>query len=507
MATSSKLFAAILSIALAACAAPAWAGKGDDTLNVAFSQEITSLDNYQEPSREGLILARLLYDSLLDKDTKTGAFKPELATSYRFVDDRTLEFELRKGVKFHDGSTMTADDVVYTLNLVSTKEYNARYQIAVSWIEKAEKIDDYKVRLIMKKPYPLALEMLAGNLPIYPKAYYEKTGPSGMGAKPVGSGPYKLVELTPGSRFVFERFDGYYADSPKGRAAIKRLIVRIQPEANTQYAELSNGQLDWIWRVPPDAARNLARRSNIEIKSAEILRFAYITFFPGFNDGKSPLADVRVRRALTHAVDRPAIIKAFVGGASQVLKTACNPLQFGCSTDVVDYPYDPAKAKQLLAEAGYPNGFTIDLLSAANPTPQVEAIVANFAKVGVKANMVEQQFASALGGWREGKYGMFMINWGSYGIADASLATSPFFNGAQDDRAKDPELIKLLAEADSSVDPGVRKRDFTAALKRIAEQAYWLPLWTFSITTAQSKDLAFSLDPDEFARFYAATWK
>jgi peptide/nickel transport system substrate-binding protein len=507
MATASKAITAILAMAWAAAAMPAWAGKGDDTLNVAFSQEITSLDNYQEPSREGLILARLIYDSLLDKDMKTGEFKPELATSWRYVDDRTLEFELRRGVKFHDGTPMTADDVVYTLNLVSTKEYNARYQIAVTWIEKAEKVDDYKVRLIMKKPYPLALEMLAGNLPIYPKAYYEKAGPSGMGVKPVGTGPYRLVELTPGSRFVLERFDGYYAESPKGRPAIKRVIVRIQPEANTQYAELSNGQLDWIWRVPPDAARNLSRRSNLEIKSVEILRFAYIAFFPGFNDGKSPLADVRVRRALTYAVDRPAIIKAFVGGASQVLKTACNPLQFGCSTDVVDYPYDPAKAKQLLAEAGYPNGFSIDLLSSSNPTSQVEAIVANFAKVGVKANMVDQQFASALGAWRDGKYGMFMVNWGSYGIADASLATSPFFNGAQDDRAKDPELIKLLAEADTSVDPNVRKRDFAAALKRIADQAYWLPLWTFNITTAQSKDLEFSLDADEFARFYAARWK
>jgi len=498
---------AILSTILVAVAAPVWAGKGDDTLNVAFSQEITSLDNYQEPSREGLILARLIYDSLLSRDMKTGEFKPELAKSYRYVDDKTLEFELRQGVKFHDGSTMTADDVVYTLNLVSSKEYNARYQIAVSWIDKAEKVDDYKVRLTMKKPYPLALEMLAGNLPIYPKAYYEKAGPGGMGAKPVGSGPYKLVELTPGSRFVFERFDGYYADSPKGRAKIKRVVVRIQPEANTQYAELSNGQLDWIWRVPPDAARNLARRPNLEVKSTEILRFAYVTFFPGFNDGKSPVADVRVRRALNHAIDRQAIIKAFVGGASKAINTACNPLQFGCSTDVTAYSFDPAKAKQLLAGAGYPNGFSIDLLSAGNPSAQVEAIVANFAKIGVKANIVDQQFASALGNWRDGKYAMFMINWGSYGIADSSMSTSPFFTGTPDDRVKDPELMKLLKEADSSVDPELRKQNFAAALRKIADQAYWLPLWTFSITTAQNKELDFSLDADEFARFYTAHWK
>ena len=507
MTVLSRVVAAITCAIFVAGAQSALAGKGDDTLNVAFSQEITTLDNYQEPSREGLILARLIYDSLLSKDQKTGEFKPELAKSFRFVDDKTIELELRQGVKFHDGTAMTADDVVYTLNLVTTKEYNARYQIAVSWIDKAVKVDDYKVRLLMKSPYPLALEMLAGNLPIYPKAYYEKAGTAGMGVKPVGTGPYRLTELTPGTRFVFERFDGYYADSPKGRPAIKRVIVRIQPEVNTQYAELSNGQLDWIWRVPPDAARNLARRANIEIKSVQILRFAFVAFYPNFNDGKSPLADARVRRALIHAVDRESIMKAFVGGASQVLHGACNPLQFGCSTDVAKYAYDPAKAKQILAEAGYPNGFSIDLLSAGNPTPQVEAIVANLAKVGVKANMIEQQFAPALSAWREGKYGMFVLNWGSYGVGDVGLSTSPFFSGTPDDRVKDSELVPLLKEADLSIDRELRKRNYAKAQARIADQAYWLPLWTFSITTAQNKDLEFSLDSDEFARFYLAKWK
>jgi len=509
MAQGLKFRAAVVAAILMGglTAAPAWAGKGDDTLNVAFSQEVTSMDNYQEPSREGLIMMRLIYDCLLEKDMKTGEFKPELAKSYRFVDDKTLEFELRQGVKFHDGSTMTADDVVYTLNLVSSKDYNARYQIAVNWIDRAEKIDDYKVRLIMKKPYPLALEMLAGNLPIYPKAYYEKAGKSGMAVKPVGSGPYKLVELTPGSRFVFERFDGYYADSPKGHAAIKRIVARTIPEANTQYAEVSNGQLDWIWRLSPDAARNLSRRPNLEVKSAEILRFAYISFYPGFGDGKSPLADVRVRRALNYAINRPAIIKAFVGGASQVLNTACHPLQFGCATDVASYSYDPAKAKQLLAEAGYPQGFSVDLLSAGNPSAQVEVIMADLAKVGVKAKLTDQQYAAALTNWRDGKFPMFMINWGSYGIADSSLAVSPFFSGTSDDPIKDPELVKLLKEADTSIDANQRKADFSQALKKIADQAYWVPLWTFSITTAQTKDLDFSLSPDEFARFYEAKWK
>src|SRR5690606_489795 len=356
-------------------------------LNAAFSAEVTTLDSYKESGREGLVLARLLYDSLLNKDMTTGEFRPELAESYKVVDDETHDFKLRQNVKFHNGEPMTADDVVYTLNLVSSKEYNARYQIAVEWIERAEKLGEYDVRLHMKRPNPLALEMLAGNLPIYPKAYYEKVGSQGMSVKPVGAGPYKLVEMTPGTRYVLERFEDYYEGSPKGAVKIKRMIVRALPESNTQYAELVNGQLDWIWRVPPDDARNLGRQKNVEISNAQIMRFAYISINPNYMDGKSPLADVRVRRAINMAVDKAGIVKALIGGASQPIASACNPLQFGCETNVTTYPFDTAKAKALLAEAGYPDGIKIELYFTSLPRIQAEAIAATLGKAGIQVTL------------------------------------------------------------------------------------------------------------------------
>ncbi|TIT69825.1 MAG: peptide ABC transporter substrate-binding protein, partial [Mesorhizobium sp.] len=114
-----------------------------------------------------------MYDGLVSKDFKTGEFVPELAESYKFNSDTQIDFKIRKGVKFHDGSPCTADDVAFTLNLVSRPDFGAKYAIAVNWIDKAEKLDNDTVRLTMKAPYPLALEMLAGNVPIYSKAYYE----------------------------------------------------------------------------------------------------------------------------------------------------------------------------------------------------------------------------------------------------------------------------------------------------------------------------------------------
>jgi peptide/nickel transport system substrate-binding protein len=501
-----RRFLAVCAV-LGTLSTPAFAGKADDTLNAAFLGEVATLDNYKETGREGLILARLIYDSLLSKDFATGGFKPELAESYKIVDDKTIDFELRKNVKFHDGEPMTADDVVYTLNLVSSKDYNARYQIAVSWIESAEKLGDYSVRLHMKAPNPLALEMLAGNLPIYPKAYYEKVGTAGMGVKPVGTGPYKLVDAIPGSRYVFERFDDYYAGSPKGAARIKRLIVRILPEANTQYAELLNGGLDWIWRVPPDDAKNLARRPNVEVQQTEIMRFAYIAFNPNFDGGKSPLADVRVRRAMNYAVNRAAIVRALIGKVSRVMTTPCFPKQFGCTTDVAKYDYDPAKAKTLLAEAGYPNGFSTELVVSAMPRIQAEAISADLAKVSIKVAVNEQQYAPATTSWREGRSQMVMRNWGSYGVADSGLSTGQYFSGNPDDIYRDPELVGPLLDANSSPDQARRDAIYQAAAKRVADQAYWLPLWSYNVTTAQNKDLEITMNPDEFVDFFRAHWK
>lgn len=496
-----------LTLAAALLAQPALAGKADDTLNAAFSAEVTTLDAYKESGREGLLLARLVYDSLLSKDAKTGEFKPELAESYKVVDDRTIEFMLRKGVKFHNGQDFTADDVVYTLNLVSSKEYNARYQIAVEWIEKAEKLGDHAVRLHLKRPNPLALEMLAGNLPIYPKAYYESVGSQGMSVKPVGTGPYKLAEITPGTRYVFDRFDAYYEGSPKGKANIKRVIARVLPEANTQYAELVNGRLDWIWRVPPDDARNLSRTPTVAISNAQIMRFAYIAINPGLAGAKSPLADPRVRRALNMAVDKPGIVKALIGGASTPIATPCNPVQFGCSTDVPSYAFDPAKAKALLAEAGYPDGIKLDLVFASIPRIQAEALAATLAKAGVQVTLNEQQYAAAVSAWREGKVQLFMTNWGSYGIGDAGLSVGQFFSGTGDDLVKDKEVVPLLLEANASMDRAKRERDYGTALKRIAGEAYFVPLWTYSVITAHNKGLAITQNPDEFVEFYKAEWR
>lgn len=488
--------------AVAAAASAAIAGKSDDTLNIAFDAAPATLDAYKESDRPGLALGRMVFSGLIQKNQDSGEFGPAIASGYKFIDDKTLQLTIRKDVKFHDGSLLKLDDVLYTLNLVSSKDYNARFQNTVQWIAGVDKVDDTTVRIRMKEAYPLALEMLSENLPIYPRSYYEKNQ-SDMGVKPVGTGPYKMVDSQPGSRYVFERFDGYFGTKP----AIKRLVVRVLPDVNTQYAELMGGGLDWIWRLPPDAAKRIAAQKNVEVKSSSIMRISYMSMNPAFQEGGSPLAKKEVRQAINHAINREAIRKALVGGASKLTNSACNPLQFGCSTDVQSYDFDPKKAKAMLVKAGYPDGFTLDLVVAAPPRAIFEVIAANLAEVGIKLNLTEQQFGTAMTNWRDNKVPLLGSNWGSYGIADVALSTSNFFKGGADDMAKNPEVVKLLTQADASVERDFRAKHYAQALKIIAEQAYWVPLWNHSLNAAQSSSLNFAVDGDEFPRFYKATWK
>ncbi|RWR07330.1 ABC transporter substrate-binding protein [Paenirhodobacter populi] len=486
-------------------ATPVMANKADDTLNVAFALEPEPLDTYKIAGREGLILARHVYDGLIYKDMDTGTFKGLLAESWTQPDPLTMEFKLRQDVTFHNGAHFGADDVVNTLNTVIKPDYGTRYSISVDWIREVEKVDDYTVRIHMAKPFAGAMEMLAGSLPIYPHDYFTEVGSAGMARAPVGTGPYKLVEQEPGVRYVLERFDGIYPESPKAGATIQKIVVRTMPELNTQYAELMSGKLDWMWRIPPDQADRLQGR--VQVISAPIMRISFINLAPVAASGDTPLADKRVRQAIGYAINRDAITKAFAGGASETLKAFCNPAQFGCTDDVAQYAYDPEKATALLAEAGYKDGLGLPMTFAAMPRPVAEAISADLAKVGIKTQLDELQYAAGVTKWRDRQAPAFFSNWGSYGVGDVAFLLSNFFGGGADDLVQDPELVDWLKTGDTSTDPAERKEVYAKALKKIADEAYIVPMYSFNVNYGLSQDLTFQPYPDEFARFWQSSWK
>ncbi len=490
---------------------PAFADKKSDTLNIAFTKELETLDRYFNTAREGIVISRHAFDNLLYRDPVTYEYKGLIAKSFKWNSDTEMEIVIREGITFHNGEKLTADDVVYTLNFAANPDNKVKTQRYSSWIDRVEKTGDYSVKIILKKPFPAAFEFLSGANPIYPKGYYSEVGTKGFGVRPIGSGPYKIVEVIPGKKIVMVKNENYFKDSPKGQASIGKIVWRTLPEINTQMAELMTGALDWIYLVPPDQAEKLAKSPNLTVTPAETMRIGYLVFDAADRSGKehgmdNPYVKLKVRQAINHAINRDSIAKNLIGGQSRSVYSACFPSQFGCEQDVKQYEYNPEKAKKLLAEAGYPDGFETTLYGYRN-RPFAEAMIGDLAAVGIKAKLMIMKYSALREKARAGKAQMQFLTWGSYSINDVSAITSHFFEFEADDMSMDPAVRDLLIEADSSIDTPKRKQLYSDALKRIADEAYWCPMFTYVSNNCFSKDLDFTPYPDAVPRFFMAKWK
>jgi peptide/nickel transport system substrate-binding protein len=187
--TRSSLKHALAGLAVVASAGAAWADKANDTLRAAFTKELENVDSYFNSSREGVVLQRAVWDGLIYRDPVTNEYKGNLATSWEWIDDTTLEFELREGVTFHNGEAFNADDVVYTVNFVSKEENGVKTQRNVNWMDSAEKIDDYTVRIHLKEKFPAAIEFLIGSGVDVSKRILCRGGSVGDGSRTRGDRP------------------------------------------------------------------------------------------------------------------------------------------------------------------------------------------------------------------------------------------------------------------------------------------------------------------------------
>jgi peptide/nickel transport system substrate-binding protein len=498
--------------ALAVLAAPAAASKKDDTLVWATDRDNPIADPFYLNTRELVVIGHHVWDTLVIIDPKTSEIKPLLATRWTWVDATTLEMDLRKGVKFHSGKEMDADDVVYTLNHVSNKDNAIANYALLAWIKSAEKVDAGKVRIRLQNPFPPALAYLAGLGFIMQNGHYDKApvkpdGKKDFGAVPAnGTGPYRVVEVKPGESILMEKNAAYFKDGYKGDAAISKVRFRTIKDSNTRAAELMTGAIDWLWDVPKDQAERIKSTPAVVVENAKTLRVSYLQFDVHGASGQKLFGDKRVRQAISHAIDREAITKNLVGPASEVIHAVCHPDQFACAPDVPKYAYDPAKARALLKEAGIAEGAEFDIY-AYREREFTEAVIGDLVKVGLKPKLNFMQYTAFLENVRKGRTPIAHGTWGSNSVPDVSAMTAHFFLHGPDDLAKDPEVKKLIDEADSLTDPAKRKAVWQKALARIAAEAYWVPLFTYAKYYAYSKDLAFAPTSDEIPQFYAAKWK
>ncbi|PWE27620.1 ABC transporter substrate-binding protein [Pararhodobacter marinus] len=494
------------SLALLA-ASPTYGQQSENTVRFAYGQSLENPNPYFTTLRLGVILGRNVWDTLVTRDLETGEFAPLLATEWQWIDETTLEMSLREGVSFHDGSSFEAEDVVATLSYVADPDNRIVSQQVASWIESVEQVDEYTVLIHTAGPAPSAMEFLSTQLAIFPAEYF--TGPVGESDAPlpVGTGPFQYTEYTPGGDIVLSRFADYFATDAKGAASLDRVVIRTVPDVQTQVAGMLSGELDFLIGLPRDQADQLGTLPSVNVESGETMRIVFLQINTTETGPNAALRDLRVRQALNYAIDKEAISSNLVGEGSTPINAVCFIDQFGCTEEgITAYPYDPERARELLAEAGYADGLTIEL-AAYRDRNLSEAIINYLGEVGVTVTLNYLQPAALRDGMRAHTTELVQMAWGSYSIYDLSASTPVYYGGQPDDNNMDPDLIAILDQTAQTTDPEIRAGLFQQALARIADQAYAVPMFSLPIYYAGAEGLRYETYPDEILRFWNYGWE
>lgn len=476
-----------------------------------------------------------IFDRLVQFKRGTTQIEPGLASSWEAsADGLSYTFHLRKGVKFQTTKNFTpsrdfnADDVLYSFNRQWLKT-NPDYKLSGGTYEyfngmdmpkllkSIKKVDDYTVKFTLNTPEaPFLADMAMDFASIMSAEYAAKMRAAGTPNKidqdPVGTGPFQLTSYQKDAIIRYKANPDYWA----GKASIDKLVFAITPDAAVRYAKLKAGECQVMPYPNPADIASIKKDPNITLLQQEGLNVGYLAF----NTEKKPFTDVRVRQALNMATNKQAIIDAVFQGAGKIAKNPIPPTIWSYNDAVKDYPYDPAKAKALLAEAGYPNGFTTDIWAMPvqrpyNPNARrmAEIIQADWAKVGVKAKIVTYEWGEYLKRSKAGEHQTVLLGWtGDNGDPDnfmyVLLGCAAANNGANRARWCYKPFNDLLIQAKRTTDIAKRTELYKKAQVVFKEQAPWITIAHSIVYMPMSnKVVGYKIDPFGGHEFYGVDLK
>lgn len=499
-ALSFAVLATLLSLVLAAagCAGragpqgakpsgPVYGGK----LKVALGVEIISLDPHMSAGTPAEMVRRHIYEGLVYADEKN-EIHPCLAERWEAsADGKTWTFYLRKGVKFHDGTDFNAQAVKASLERLLDPAQKSNRRYLYTNIGEVRVVSPDVVQIVTKEPSGVLLALLAfGGAHVISPAAIEKYG-ADLAQHPLGTGPYKLKSLSGSDSITLERFDGYWGGKPY-LDEIEFVVVR---EDATRVTMLETGQADAIVNVPAQDIERLKKDSRLRIRVDPSNRVCHI----GLNCLKKPFADARVRQALNYAIDREAIVKSVLQGVGRPADSVIAPVTWGHAA-VSKYRYDPDRARQLLAEAGYPQGFETTLW-----TPQgryfmdkqtAVAVQGQLEKVGVKARLETFDWSTYLAKLRyppeTSESEMYLLAWESV-TGEVGYIASTVFSSSQWPKAgwntmfyKNYRVDEIARVGMNEVDQGRRKELYREFQQIAVDEAPWILLHVFDQVTGLS---------------------
>ncbi len=491
----------LLSFAAAALAVlsagSAVAQKSEDTVRIAVNESWATLDGFHFPVDEAAAFDRSVYLALMNFDAQKKQWVPILAKSFKRIDNQTLEFELREDVTFHNGNKFDAADVKGTLEYLADPALKIRFKSRYDWVKNVEILSPYKLRIHASRPVVMDYGFLSFRMrmrdietmnALEDKADYGKTA--------VGTGPYRAASIDRNAGMLLERVENHWEGGKYYPAPAKKVRALFIPDRQTQVAQLMTGNIDLMRNITSDDEKNLAQNPNLAVTPTGSEMLLYTTFDAAGRSKNKAMMDPRVRKAFIMAINREEMLKHLIPGGNIAIKTTaiCFATSIACSATNEPYAYNPAEAKRLLAEAGYPNGFDLTL-DVHEPVRYVaEYLAGEVRKISIRASITSMPIAAYVKRRGDGEFTAF-TGFNPAGTHPDAAQILDFFFGADRDYWKDPMILKNIEEGEAEFDDKKRTALYTPILDKVNQEAYIFPISELPIVWAHHKDIALKLNP------------
>jgi peptide/nickel transport system substrate-binding protein len=456
-------------------------------LRISQTDAVSTLDPQKQGSMIDMSALSNLFDFLTRRDDN-GELVEGLATSWEPVEDTRWRFELRQGVSFHNDEPFNAAAAKFSLDRLLDPATKSPIVELVT-VDSIEEVDEFTIDIVTKTPDPLipAKVSLFGGVMVPPE-YIQQEGDDNFAKNPVGTGPYKFVSWERDSALSLEANADYYLGAP----GLDELQFRPIPNPSTAVSSLQSGDIDMVTGLTADAMLQLEGDDSVEVVEAPSIRTYYLAL-DTLSDG--PLADKRVRQALNHAVNVPQLISKALGGAAKQVATIIPPENFGYDPSVTPYPHDLQQARDLLSQAGYPDGFSIELTGQNSDSSIVQAIAGQLREAGIDATprlLDPGTFETGLLADKSAPLGPMFYIGNTAWTMDASNNVQSFVDSAEElSRWSNERADALVTIEETSIDPDRRRRAFSELQELMKEEAPFVFLYQIKNLYAMRTEVSY----------------
>ncbi|WP_342566728.1 ABC transporter substrate-binding protein [Psychrobacillus sp. FSL K6-4046] len=474
-----------------------------DSIVIAFESDAGTLMANSDVNYVTDTQIRNIYDALIDRDGQTGEFIPVLAEEWNNVDEFTWKFNLKEGVKFHNGAEFNANSVKFSIDYILDDANQSFYKSRWVNVQEVNVISPYEVEIKTSLPFPSLIQRIAEDLLIIEPGYVEEVGTEEAAKKPVGTGAYKFEEWSRDNFLRLVANEDYW----KGTPSIKNVEFRYIPEFSSRLSAFLSGEVDIFKNIPVDSVEKIKSDDGSKIEEVPSARINYLAL-NNFYDG--PLKDQKVRQALNHAIDVDELLNSVLNGHGTKMTGPLAKINTGY-IETKGYEYDPEKAKNLLKEAGYESDSLVLSLDTPNgrypmDSQVAQAIAAQLQRIGVKVNVQVNEWGAHLEKIRNREMGdMFILGWGP-AFDPQSTIENLFTEVAPYSSFYDKDIEAKIYETNAIFNEEERFKGYAELQNKLVEKAAWVPLWQQSDLYAVRKDLNFEPRVDEKIPAFEMSW-